>query len=85
MYLHILFGQRKESYSGEYAPEALLCWTEYDIEENQAGFDRAVEIAQAEAKRDGFISTKMIQVQVNQAGIRALLLEPATIAGDIVP
>ena len=34
MILHILMGQRKESYPGEYAPEALAVMTEYGQDEN---------------------------------------------------
>ena len=85
MYLHILFGQRKESYPGEYAPEALLCWTEYDIEENPTGFDIDVKFAEKEALRNGFVATKVIRVNVSQAGIRALLLESVTVKGEIDP
>lgn len=34
MKLYVLFGQRKERYPGEYGPEALACFTEYDYDGN---------------------------------------------------
>lgn len=36
MKLYVLFGQRKENYPGQYAPEALECIDEWGMEDNGA-------------------------------------------------
>lgn len=72
MNLHILFGQRKQSYDGEHAPETLLCWTEYDIDENPEGFDAAVAEAKKKAERD-FSSTRVLIVKVDGDKLDRLL------------
>lgn len=82
MNLHILFGQRKQSYDGEYAPEALVCWTEHDIEENPEGFDQAVLEATEKAK-DDFSATRVIVVSVNVHKIARLLNESPVVEGTV--
>lgn len=74
MDLLILFGQRKESYAGEYAPEPLACWSEYERDENPEGYAADIERKQAEAKVSGFISTRVVVVSVDQDAIRDYLV-----------
>ena len=65
MRLSILFGQRKEHYEGEYAPEALLVWDEYARDYNPEDFDEALEKAKAE-QGDGMQAFKVIDIEVDQ-------------------
>lgn len=83
MNLHILFGQRIQAREGEYAPEVLLCWTEYDIDENPEGFDEEVERAQEKAASD-FSTTRVIIVQVDQDRITRLLNEAPVVKGKVL-
>lgn len=84
MILHILMGQRKEAYPGEYAPEALAV-----IDEN-AHSDNPEYIAGEKAKylgSDEFESLAVIDMEVSDASIMAILRPSAktlraTIVGD---
>lgn len=80
MNLHILFAQRRQSYDGEHAPEALLCWTEFDVDENPDGFDEAVAEAQ---KAPDFTAFRVILVKVDGDKIDRLLNRPPVIQGEI--
>jgi hypothetical protein len=82
MDLFILFGQRKEAYDGEHAPEALLCWTEFDVDENNEGWNKAVDEAKKEYAAS-MTATRVIRVSVDQARVRRLLLLSPLIQGDI--
>lgn len=82
MNLHILFGQRKQSYAGEHAPEPLLCWSEYEIEENPEGFDQEVLEKTKKAESD-FSAVRLIVVEVDQDKIARLLNEPPTVKGTV--
>src|ERR1700677_3385044 len=80
MDLHILFGQRKEQYDGEHTPEALLCWTEYDIEENAEGWDIAVA-ATKETNAANMMAMRVVRVAVDGDKIRSLLVVPPRVEG----
>lgn len=82
MDLHILFGQRKESYEGEHAPEVLLCWTEYDVEENGAGWDEACTKA-TEENAGHMHAIREIRVTCDGDQIRRLLITSPAILGTI--
>jgi hypothetical protein len=82
MNLHILFGQRKQRYDGEYAPEALVCWTEHDIDENPAGFEDACEEARKEYGPE-FSAIRVIIVAVDNYKIDRLLNKAPTVEGEI--
>lgn len=43
--LHTLWGQYKQRYQGEHAPELLLAWDEYTVEANHEGWTTAVDEA----------------------------------------
>lgn len=83
MKLYILFGQRKESYEGEHAPEALVCWEEYAVDGNIEGFDLAVSEAKAKYGPD-MSSMRVIKIDVDQDRIRDLLVTTPTLPGKIV-
>ena len=83
MKLHILFGQRKESYEGEHAPEALLCWDEYSVEGNPEGFDKEVEETKKACEPDSFMAMRVIEIEVSQDRIRKLLVDTPVVHGDI--
>jgi hypothetical protein len=82
MDLYILFGQRKENYDGEHAPEALLCWTEYDVDENGEGWD--AEVAKVTATNaTSMAAIRVVRVAVDQDKIRRLLLVPPKVEGNV--
>lgn len=83
MNLHILFGHRKESYPGEHAPEPLLCWSEFEVDENPDGYDADVLRTLQERAID-FEVTRLILVRVDADAIGRLLREPPVIVGEIV-
>lgn len=82
MKVHILFGQRKESYEGEHAPEVLAAWDEYSVEENPEGFDQDVALCLKEVG-DSMAATRVIKIDVDQARIRALLVGTPIVKGVI--
>lgn len=83
MKLHILFGQRKQSYDGEHAPEALVCWTEYDRDENPDGFDKACEEAEAKYGPE-FSAFRIIDVEVDGDKLDRLLNGRPKIKGEVL-
>lgn len=83
MKLFVLFGQRKESYSGEYAPEALLCWDEFCVEENPDGFEEACAAAKKEAQKNEIVRTRLIEIKVDGDKIDKLLNGNPSIEGFI--
>lgn len=84
MKLHVLFGQREEAYEGQYAPEALVCWDEFGIEENPEGFENDCD-TYLEEHGDKFVTTKVIQIEVDGDEITRLLTDTPTIEGTIAP
>lgn len=82
MKLYILFGQRRQNYDGEYAPEVLLCWTEPDVDENPEGWESAVEAAKVEAT--DFSATRVILVAVNGERVAGLLNNPPVVTGHVL-
>lgn len=83
MDLFILFIQRKESYEGEYAPEALVVWDEFAMDENPEGFE---EVCKKElvANGDQVMAHKVIRVRVDGDKIRKLLVGTSVLNGEIV-
>jgi hypothetical protein len=82
MNILVLFGQRRERYEGEYAPEVMLAWDEATVEENPDGFDKAVDDARREAG-DDMASTRIVRVTVDGDRIRRLLVGTPTVAGEV--
>ena len=82
MKLSILFGQRKEKYEGEFAPEALLVWDEYTRDENHEAFSE--EVARVKAEHlDQMQTMKVIEIDVDQDRIRRILIEAPVLKGTI--
>lgn len=82
MILYVLFGQRKESYEGQYAPEVLACWDEFSADENPGGWEQACEEAIASCGDDMF-STRVVHVRVNGDKIRNLLVGVPAVDGAV--
>ncbi len=82
MKLHILFGQRKQRYDGEHAPEPLLCWSEYEVDENPGGFEEACDRIRRE-KESEFSAFRLILVGVDGDRIERLLNQPPTVQGTV--
>ncbi len=70
MDLMILMAQRKESYPGEYGPEALACMTEYDDSDNPDYL--AEKKAEAIASGD-FENVELIRISVDGKAIERIL------------
>jgi hypothetical protein len=83
MDLHILFIQRKESYPGECAPEALVVWDEYSVDENPEGFENAIKLSLAGQGSD-VAAHRVIRVRVDQERIHKLLVKVPTVDGSII-
>lgn len=69
MVVYILFGQRKESYEGQHAPEALSVMDEYSYDENPNYMTAQKEEAD---KSDEFVSTDIFQVDLGDGAVDAL-------------
>ena len=83
MMLHILFGHRKESYEGENAPEPLLCWSEFEVDDNPKGFNDAV-LRTLQERASDFEVTRLILVHVDGDAILRILRDPPVIEGKVV-
>jgi len=82
MKLHILFGHRQEDYEGQYAPEALVCWDEFCVEENPEGFEE--ECSKYLKKTEGeFAATRVILVEVDGDEIVSHLTGTPIIEGTL--
>ena len=82
MKLHVLFGQREESYEGEYAPEALLCWDEFCVDDNPDGFDE--ECARYLQDHEGeFVASKVILIDIDGEKVRDLLIGVPVLKGAV--
>lgn len=70
MKLYILFGQRKEKYSGEFGIEAFGCMTEYEYDENQEYLHDMKE----KIMQDGDIErAEIITLHVSESAITKIL------------
>lgn len=73
MKIHLIVGQRVETYDGEYAPEVLDAWDENTLDENRDGFREAF------AKHEGDKGLAMVReliVDVMDADIERLFKVP---------
>lgn len=82
MWLHILFGQRMQRYDGEYAPEPLECWSEYEVDENPEGFQEAIKKHQAKLGNE-FDKMQVFKVRVDQDFIDCFMNGTPSMDGDI--
>jgi hypothetical protein len=83
MKIHVLFGQRRERYEGEHAPEILCAWDEWSIEENPDGFSEAVELARKEVGEE-MVATRVIILDVDGDKIRKMLVGVPRVAAEIL-
>lgn len=82
MKVHILYAQRKESYPGEYAPEAIAVIDEVGMSDNP---DYMAEQKEAAIKTAEFESVVVVTLEVNGAKImEALRPKLAVIPAEIV-
>lgn len=82
MKILVLMGQRKCSYPGEYAPEALACINEYGHDENPEYLNDA---RKDELATNDFDSVEIITLSVPDAEIdRRLFPERAPVKADVV-
>lgn len=73
MKLYVLFMQQKESYEGEYLPEVLVSWTEYERDENPDGFDIDIEDAKEEHE-EAAAGFALVTLVVDGARLRDMCL-----------
>ncbi len=82
MKIHILFGQRNESYEGEYAPEVLLAWDEPSIDENPDEFE--AEIVRVMKKNEGeMMAMRVVATEVNADKIRQIRVGRPVLKGKV--
>lgn len=83
MKLHILFGQRKCLYLGQYAPEAIAITDEYAFEDNP---DYILNAADENRASGDFSSVAILTVEVDDDAINARLnpLKPEAVKGVVV-
>jgi hypothetical protein len=84
MKLHILFGQRKQRYEGEYAPEVLTCWDEYAVEENPGGYEEDLA-KQREKYGPEMTAMKVFVVKINGDEVVRRLNQDPVLKGEIEP
>ena len=71
MKIHILFGLRKQSYPGQYAPEALEVMDEYAMDDN---LDYLKDKSEEYKKSDEFQSLRIFEIKVDQNRILDVLI-----------
>jgi hypothetical protein len=83
MILFVIFGQRKETYPGQYAPEALEVMDEYGMEDNPEWLEGKLD----EHKKDtSFVNVEIIEINLGSNGqeaIRERLSMPLKIEGTV--
>lgn len=70
MKIHLLIGQRKQRYEGEYGLEALACMTEHDHEENP---DYLPQEQQKTSAGGEFDRVGIVTLSASEKEIRAIL------------
>lgn len=82
MKLYILFGQRKCTYDGQYAPEALAVADEWTMDENPDYIDE--EYSKYESSKE-FSSLAVVPIKVSSAEIdRRLKPDMTPVKGTII-
>lgn len=80
MILKVLMGQRKESYPGEYAPEALEVMTEYDFSENESWI---LDKFDEQKKEKHWENLRIIDVKIDDKALMNILRPTAVLEGKI--
>ena len=82
MKIHVLFGQRKEGYEGQYGPEVLAACDEFTVDENPEGWEETEDRALADNMNE-MMAMKVIDIEVDGDCIRKLLIGTPVIKGEI--
>ena len=82
MILKVLFIQRKCSYDGEFAPEAMVCVDEFCFNENPKWFENEVE-NYLEEQADGISSHAVVDIEIDHKKLSSILNNNPTIKGEI--
>lgn len=82
MQVRLLFGQRKEQYPGEYAPELMEAWDEYTLDDNWEGWEEAKAAAIA-SWGDDLVAAREIVINIADDAIDSVFLTP-TIEAEII-
>jgi hypothetical protein len=77
--VRMLWGQRVVTYDGEYAPELLLAWDEYTLDDNWDGWVEARDASIAELGSE-LAAHREIIVEVDDDAIDALFAVPTVTA-----
>lgn len=80
MIIKVIFGQRKESYLGEYAPEALEVMDEYRYSENPDWLNG--KYSEYEASKD-FSSLRIIDIHIDNETLVGILNVTPAMTGKI--
>jgi hypothetical protein len=80
MKLYVIFGQRHESYEGEFAPEVIDCWDEYAVDGNYEGYEEQLNIAESN-KEFSAVSVVVVEIDGNKVSDR--LRKPLELTGEI--
>ena len=81
MLLYVIFAQRKDSYPGENAPEAIACLDEFANDDNPAYLDGEEERARASGE---YVSVRRVAITFPRKDLEALLNPvPPTISGNV--
>lgn len=80
MKLYVIFGQRKENYEGQYAPEALEVINEYANDDNPTWLgDKFREIQ----KQEDMKSVKIVTVVINNKNLSDIMNPKNELEGEI--
>ncbi len=82
MKLYILFGQRPCRYEDEYAPEALIVWDEFAVDENPGGYEEALDKERAKYASE-MTAMRVIAVEVDGDKISKLLNATPVVKGEV--
>lgn len=83
MRVHILFGQRKERYAGEYAPEALVVADEFTMDENPEWMEEQVK---EHEKNTDYVALRVFEIDLgpgSQGRIREQLIGTPKLTGRV--
>ena len=83
MLIRVLFGQPRESYMGQCAPELICATDEWTMEANPDYWDILKKKSLENNYADNFISMSEFDVEVDQDEIRRLLLDSRKVAGIV--
>ena len=80
MKLYVIFGQRHESYEGEYAPEVIECWDESAVDDNYEGYEEQLNIAESNKE---FSAVSVVIVKIDGDKVSDRLKKPLELTGEV--